>query len=77
MTLSEVTKALGTCYMKFYSNKMREIFALEDGFKKTYLMSALMLMMKDHGSSFDFEGSDMDSMKGHMNHSRQAKQAIG
>lgn len=71
MTLDEVTKALGSCYMQFYSKKMLEIFELEDGFKKTYLLSALMLMMKDHGSTFDFDNTEMGSMVGHMavNHS--------
>lgn len=63
MTLSEITKALGLCYMQFYSNKMHEIVALEDGFKRRYLLSAFMLMMKDHGSSFDFDGAEMDAMK--------------
>lgn len=67
MTMAEITKALGVCYMQFYSNKMHEIAALEDGFKRRYLLSAFMLMMKDHGSSFDFDGADMDAMKAGLN----------
>jgi anaerobic magnesium-protoporphyrin IX monomethyl ester cyclase len=66
MTLSEITKALGSCYMQFYGNKMHEIVALEESFKKRYLLSAFMLMMKDQGSSFDFDGADMDAMKAHL-----------
>jgi len=63
MKMAEITKALGLCYMQFYSNKMHEIVALEDGFKRRYMLSAFMLMMKDHGSSFDFDGAGMDAMK--------------
>ena len=59
MTMDEITQALGTCYMKFYSNKVQEIVALEDGFKRRYMLSAFKLMMKDHGDKFDFAGSDM------------------
>jgi len=68
MTLAEITKALGVCYMQFYSNKMHEIVALEDGFKRKYMLSAFMLMMKDHGASFDFDGADMDAMKASLGH---------
>ena len=63
MTMDEITKALGTCYMKFYSNKMQEIIELEDGFKRKYMLSAFVQMMKDHGSSFEFEGADMENMR--------------
>jgi anaerobic magnesium-protoporphyrin IX monomethyl ester cyclase len=59
MTMNEVIQALGTCYMKFYSNKIREVVALEDGFKRRYMLSAFKLMMKDHGEHFDFAGSEM------------------
>lgn len=59
MTMEEITQALGMCYMKFYSNKVQEIVALEEGFKRTYMLSAFKLMMKDHGEHFDFAGSDM------------------
>jgi anaerobic magnesium-protoporphyrin IX monomethyl ester cyclase len=59
MTMDEITQALGTCYMKFYSNKVQEIVELEDGFKRRYMLSAFKLMMKDHGEHFDFSGSDM------------------
>jgi hypothetical protein len=47
-------------------SKMQEIIELEDGFKRKYLLSAFVLMMKDHGSNFDFEGADMGSMKARM-----------
>ena len=68
MTMDEITQALGKCYMSFYSNKMQEIVELEDGFKRKYMLSAFVLMMKDHGSNFDFEGSgaDMEKMKARM-----------
>ncbi|MEI6306425.1 MAG: radical SAM protein [Deltaproteobacteria bacterium] len=59
MTMDEITQALGTCYMKFYSEKVQEIVALEDGFKRRYMMSAFKLMMKDHGKHFDFSASGM------------------
>jgi anaerobic magnesium-protoporphyrin IX monomethyl ester cyclase len=59
MTMDEVTQALGTCYMRFYSEKVQEIVALEDGFKRRYMMSAFKLMMKDHGKHFDFSASGM------------------
>jgi anaerobic magnesium-protoporphyrin IX monomethyl ester cyclase len=59
MTLDEITQALGTCYMKFYSNKVQEIIELEDGFKRRYMLSAFRHMMRDHGDHFDFEGSEM------------------
>ena len=68
MTLAEITKALGSCYMQFYSNKMHEVVALEDGFKRRYMLSAFMLMMKDHGASFDFDDADMDTMKKSLSH---------
>ncbi|HEY4743381.1 MAG TPA: radical SAM protein [Desulfuromonadaceae bacterium] len=59
MSMDEITQALGTCYMKFYSEKVQEIVALEDGFKRRYMLSAFRLMMKDHGEHFDFSGSEM------------------
>jgi len=61
MTLDEVTQALGSCYMKFYSNKMQEIVALDDCFKRRYMLSAFRHMMRDHGDHFDFEGSGMET----------------
>lgn len=66
MSMSDVVKALGSCYMQFYGNKMQEVAALPDGFKRRYLLSAFMLMMKDHGSSFEFDGAGMDAMKARM-----------
>jgi anaerobic magnesium-protoporphyrin IX monomethyl ester cyclase len=59
MSLDEVTKALGKCYMKFYKKKIREVKKLPDGYKKTYMMSAMKLMMGAHGANFDFAGSGM------------------
>jgi anaerobic magnesium-protoporphyrin IX monomethyl ester cyclase len=38
---------------------VQEIVALEDGFKRRYMMSAFKLMMKDHGKHFDFSASGM------------------
>ena len=72
MTMAEITKALGSCYMQFYGNKMHEIVALEDGFKRRYMLSAFMLMMKDHGASFDFDDPGMDAMKKGMSSLRAA-----
>ena len=34
-------------------------FELEDGFKRKCMLSAFVLMMRDHGSNFDF-GGDVD-----------------
>jgi anaerobic magnesium-protoporphyrin IX monomethyl ester cyclase len=45
--------------MQFYSNKAQEIVALDDGFKRRYMLSAFKLMMKDHGEKFDFAASGM------------------
>src|SRR6185369_9692088 len=59
MTMPEITEALGKCYMQFYGNKVQEILDLEEGFKRKYMLSAFMLMMKDHGCQFDFAGSGM------------------
>uniref|UniRef100_C6E621 Radical SAM domain protein n=1 Tax=Geobacter sp. (strain M21) TaxID=443144 RepID=C6E621_GEOSM len=66
MTMDEITAALGKCYMTFYAEKMQEIVEMEDGFKRRYLLSAFMLMMKDHGENFDFQGADMEAMKARM-----------
>lgn len=59
MTLDEVTRALGKCYMRFYANKMHEVLALPDGFKRRYMLSAFEMMMKDYGAHFDFVGMGM------------------
>jgi anaerobic magnesium-protoporphyrin IX monomethyl ester cyclase len=59
MTLEEVTRALGKCYMTFYSRKMREVLALPDGFKRRYMLSAFKQMMKDYGEHFDFVGGGL------------------
>ncbi len=59
MSLDDVYRALATCYMTFYSQKMKEVAGLEDGFKRRYMMSAFKEMMKDYGDRFDFLGEDM------------------
>ncbi len=62
MTLEEVAIALGKCYMSFYSNKMLEVLALPDGFKRRYMLSAFQRMMKGYGAHFDFLGVKMPMM---------------
>ena len=59
MSLDEVGDALARCYMEFYGHKVKEVLALEDGFKKDYLMSAFRLMMKDQCSAFRMKGMEM------------------
>ena len=62
MSLDDVTKALGLCYMTFYGHKMKEVLGLEDGFKRRYMLSAFKAMMKDYGEKFDFLGLGMPDM---------------
>lgn len=62
MSLEEVSEALAKCYMGFYSHKMQEIFDLEEGFKKEYLLSAMRLMMKEQCSAFKMTGMKMPDM---------------
>ena len=59
MSLDDVYRALAKCYMTFYGHKMHEVAALEDGFKRRYMMSAFEQMMKDYGQRFDFLGDEM------------------
>jgi len=59
MSLDDVYRALAKCYMTFYSQKMQEVAALEDGFKRRYMMSAFTEMMKDYGDRFDFLREEM------------------
>ncbi len=54
MELEQVSRELARCYMTFYGNKMKEVMALEDGFKRRYMMSAFKAMMKDFHQHFDF-----------------------
>jgi anaerobic magnesium-protoporphyrin IX monomethyl ester cyclase len=54
MSLEEVKRQLARCYMTFYGNKMKEVLALPDGFKRRYMLSAFKAMMKDFRSHFDF-----------------------
>jgi anaerobic magnesium-protoporphyrin IX monomethyl ester cyclase len=56
MSLEEVSQALATCYMEFYAHKLKQVFALEHGFKRDYLMSAFRLMMRDRCSAFKMKG---------------------
>ncbi len=62
MSLEDVTIALGRCYMNFYANKMQEVLALPDGFKRRYMLSAFQQMMKDYGEHFDFLGIGLPKM---------------
>ncbi len=62
MSLDDITIALGRCYMTFYANKMTEILALPEGFKRRYMLSAMKQMMKDYGEHFDFLGIGMAKM---------------
>lgn len=62
MSMQDITIALGRCYMTFYANKMTEILALPDGFKRRYMLSAMKQMMMDYGEKFDFLGIGMAKM---------------
>jgi anaerobic magnesium-protoporphyrin IX monomethyl ester cyclase len=62
MSLEDITIALGRCYMTFYANKMTDILALPDGFKRRYMLSAMKTMMRDYGEHFDFLGIGMAKM---------------
>ena len=59
MSLDDVYRALAKCYMTFYSQKMKEVADLPDGFKRRYMMSAFEQMMKDYGDRFDFLREEM------------------
>lgn len=65
MTLEEVSIALGRCYMEFYAQKIPEIKALPDGFKRRYLLSACKEMMTAYGRHFSHLGTKMPKMHGH------------
>ena len=62
MSLEDVTRALGYCYMTFYASKVKEVLALEDGFKRRHMLSAFGQMMKDYGERFDFLGEGMPDL---------------
>ena len=66
MSLEDVMKALGKCYMTFYSQKAKEVHALPDGFKRRYMLSAFKQMMKDYGEHFDFAGAGMHHHHHHL-----------
>jgi len=65
MTLEEVAIALGRCYMTFYAQKIPQIKALPDGFKRRYLLSACKEMMGAYGKHFGHLGSKMPKMHPH------------
>ena len=65
MTLEEVAIALGRCYMTFYAQKIPQIRALPDGFKRRYLLSACKEMMGAYGKHFGHLGSKMPKMHPH------------
>ena len=54
MSLDQVHRELARCYMTFYGNKMKDVMALPDGFKRRYMLSAFKAMMKDFHKHFDF-----------------------
>lgn len=54
MPIDQVSRELARCYMTFYGNKMKEVIALPDGFKRRYMLSAFKAMMKDFHKHFDF-----------------------
>ncbi len=66
MTLEEVSIALGRCYMEFYAQKIPEIKALPEGFKRRYLLSACKEMMRAYGKHFSHLGTKMPQMHPHM-----------
>ena len=68
MTLEEVTIALGKCYMGFYAQKIPQIHALPDGFKRRYLLSACKEMMRAYGQHFSHLGAKMPKMPPHALH---------
>jgi len=65
MSLDDVYRALAKCYMTFYSQKMKEVADLPDGFKRRYMMSAFEQMMKDYGDRFDFLREEMPAGMSH------------
>ncbi|WP_052571714.1 B12-binding domain-containing radical SAM protein [Geothrix fermentans] len=65
MTLEEVSVALGRCYMAFYAQKIPQIKALPDGFKRRYLLSACKEMMAAYGKHFGHLGAKMPKMHPH------------
>lgn len=66
MTLDEVSVALGRCYMTFYAQKIPQIKALPDGFKRRYLLSACKEMMAAYGKHFGHLGAKMPKMHPHV-----------
>jgi anaerobic magnesium-protoporphyrin IX monomethyl ester cyclase len=62
MSLEDVSVALGRCYMTFYANKLPEVLALPEGFKRRYMLSAFEEMMKSYGKYFSHLGDRMPRM---------------
>lgn len=56
MSLDELAVALGKCYMTFYGNKMIEVMAMPDSFKRRYMMSSFKAMMKGYAEHFEALG---------------------
>ena len=63
MSLEDVSVALGRCYMTFYANKLPEVLALPEGFKRRYMLSAFEEMMKSYGKYFSHLGDRMPRMQ--------------
>jgi len=62
MSLEDVSVALGKCYMSFYAEKLPQVLALPDGFKRRYMLSAFREMMKSYGKHFAHLGERMPKM---------------
>ncbi|MGE5893967.1 MAG: cobalamin-dependent protein, partial [bacterium] len=45
MGLKDVDRAIIDCYQSFYMGKLREILAMQDGFKKRYVLHSMKLIM--------------------------------
>ncbi|MHB9145303.1 MAG: B12-binding domain-containing radical SAM protein [Symbiobacteriia bacterium] len=47
MTIPEVEQAIVQCYKGFYGDKMRQVQALPDGFKRDYMLRSFRVMMQN------------------------------
>lgn len=52
MTLDELDRAIVHCYQSFYMSKLKEVLAMDDPFKKKYMLTSMRLIMN---SSFIVE----------------------
>ncbi|MHB1016980.1 MAG: radical SAM protein [Coriobacteriia bacterium] len=66
MTIAEVNQALAKCYMDFYKHKAVEVFALPDGFKRRYMISAFKEMMTGYADQFTALGINMPMLPAEM-----------